>query len=1209
VITTPRIPGLELHLPPHTVVTDHDGEVVREISITPIPVDRPPFPLPTGVQVPIYFTIQPGGAYVAVQTYGKGRRGAQLFYPNYRNQPVGTEHFFWHYDPEEKGWHVYGMGEVAAPGRQVVPRPGVALYEFTGAMINDGQSPGPNGGNGPPGADPVDLSTGEFVMEKTDLVVPDDIPLVLTRTYRSADSGQRPFGIGATHPYAVFLWSANQYTEADLILPDGKRIHYVRTSGGTGYADAVFEHTSSPTAFHSSKIVWNGNGWDLTLKDGTVYVFGDSAPLQRIRDRFGNTVTLTWSTTNQFGSGTGKILKVTSPNGRYLEFTYDPSNRITQVKDVLGRTVGYQYDASGRVWKVTDAKGGVTEYTYDIAHRLLTIKDPRNIVYLTNEYDTNGRVDRQTQADSGVFDFSYTLNGSQVTQTELTNPRGYLRRATFNADRFLTLDIEAVGQTVQQTTSYMRLTASNLVESVTDPLGRVTRYQYDAKGNVTSVTRLYGTGDAKTTTFTYEPTYNLLASVTDPLNHTTTFAYDAQGRPTSVTDALGHQTTFTVDGGGQVVGVTNALGQTTTVGYDLGDLVRITTPLGHSKTWLVDVAGRVLRVTDAKGAITKFEYDNLNQVTKITDALTGETTFTYDGNGNLLTLTDSRGKTTTWTYTNMDRVQTRTDPLNRQESFAYDLNGNLTSWTDRKNQITTYTYDALDRHTFAGFGTTGTPPTYQSTIGHTYDAGNRRTQVLDSVAGTITRGYDLLDRLTSETTPEGSIGYTYDGADRRATMTVTGQTGVSYTFDNADRLTGITQATANVTIAYDNADRRTSLTLPNGVVMEYAYDSDSRLTGISFKLATQTLGTLTYGYDARGQRTAVGGTWARTNLPTALTSAIYDNANQIATFGGTPFTYDANGNLTNDGTRNYSWSARNQLMSLSGPVNASFGYDGLARRRNKTVGGTTTQFLYDGLNPSQELAGGSPTANLLTGLGIDEFFTRTDASGARHYLTDALGSSVALTDGTGTVQTEYTYEPFGSVTTTGSTTSNTFAFTGREADETGLSYYRARYYHPQNQRFVGENPLDVQGGSTNLYSYVNNNPTNLLDPLGLWVRNLDPSRPVPVKPEDGPWGKLPPCSEWPGSPDGLLDPGTTAGPPWHKTPGKPWLPDNDVIVTPDGKVDPVSGPATWPWPWPWRYERLPQAPDPTWIPPVDLPDLPGIRPIPGCKPKTSKSEK
>jgi RHS repeat-associated protein len=182
--------------------------------------------------------------------------------------------------------------------------------------------------------------------------------------------------------------------------------------------------------------------------------------------------------------------------------------------------------------------------------------------------------------------------------------------------------------------------------------------------------------------------------------------------------------------------------------------------------------------------------------------------------------------------------------------------------------------------------------------------------------------------------------------------------------------------------------------------------------------------------------------------------------------------------------RSYTWNPRNELASLTGPVNGTFAYDGFGRRRSKTIVGTTTQFLYDGLNPVQELSGGTPTANLLTGLGIDEFFTRTDAAGLRNYLTDALGSSVALANGSGSVQTEYTYEPFGAMTASGASTGNTIAFTGREADGTGLHYYRARYYHPGAQRFVSEDPLGFGAGDVNLHQYVFADPTNLTDPTG-----------------------------------------------------------------------------------------------------------------------------
>jgi hypothetical protein len=101
VVTTPTIPGLELRIPPNTVIRDRDGQAIREVSITAIPVDRTPFPLPVDTDVPIYFTIQPGGATVQVRGYGSGyANGARLIYPNYRQEPPGKRINFWHYDPE-----------------------------------------------------------------------------------------------------------------------------------------------------------------------------------------------------------------------------------------------------------------------------------------------------------------------------------------------------------------------------------------------------------------------------------------------------------------------------------------------------------------------------------------------------------------------------------------------------------------------------------------------------------------------------------------------------------------------------------------------------------------------------------------------------------------------------------------------------------------------------------------------------------------------------------------------------------------------------------------------------------------------------------------------------------------------------------------------------------------------------------------------------
>jgi RHS repeat-associated protein len=113
-------------------------------------------------------------------------------------------------------------------------------------------------------------------------------------------------------------------------------------------------------------------------------------------------------------------------------------------------------------------------------------------------------------------------------------------------------------------------------------------------------------------------------------------------------------------------------------------------------------------------------------------------------------------------------------------------------------------------------------------------------------------------------------------------------------------------------------------------------------------------------------------------------------------------------------------------------------------------------------------------------------YQRTDAAGAMSYLTDGLSSAVALLDGTGVAVREYSYEPFGATSTTGTASANSFQYTGRENDGTGLMYYRARYYSPELQRFISQDPLGFRGGDANLYGYVGNSPMNGNDPTGLF---------------------------------------------------------------------------------------------------------------------------
>jgi RHS repeat-associated protein len=1086
VVTTPLIPGLEVHIPAGAVLTDEDGNRVRRLGITPIPTDRTSFPLPKmGVDVPVFYTVQPGGAYVDVKP-------AWIVYPNAMRAAPGQRRDLWSYDPDEGAWWIYGQGTVTADGRQLVPDRDVRVYEFTGQMMGGNPTPpvfGPPCGHCPRGGDPVDLATGLFVMDKADLFLPDILSLDLTRTYRNEDPNIRPFGVGMNHPYVgQYLYGANQYQLADFVDPAGGRIHFVRNTytNDNDFFNATYRSTSTPGSFYGSWMAYNDFGWDLTLRDGKTYVYGENAPLEFIHDRYGNEISLLYADSQSGGYMSGNILQVTSPNGRWIRFAYDPSNRITEARDNLGRSVSYEYDGSSRLFRVTDSRGGVTQYGYDANGRMRSIRNPRNVTYLTNTYDPQGRVTRQTLADGAIFRFAYVVDGEgRVTRNTMTDPRGNRHQYRFNNTGYMTQLTMALGTSEQQPFTYTRQAGTNLLTRVVDALTRRTDYAYDAMGNTTRITQLVGTPDAVTTTYTFNPRFSGVASIRDPLNHTTAFSYDTRGSLIAVTDPLSNRTEIQYQTTGLPISVKDPLENATSLSYQFGLLVELTDPLDRSMRLHYDSGGWLRQLTDRRGLKSSFEYDAAGRPITMTDALGGVVSMEYDANGNPETLIDARDNVTAYSYDLMDRLSARTDPLQRVEQLTYDLMGNLVDHVDRKGQVTTFNYDPLNRLSFVGFGTEP-EPSYESTITYLRDKGNRLLSIADSSSGTVTRTYDGLDRMVAETTQLGTLTYEYDAAGRRTEVTVSGQPPVSYTYDAADRLTGLSRGPDSVSLAYDDANRRTNTLLPNGVSVDYEYDELSRPTSITY--ANGSLGALTYLYDTDGNPVGVGGTSARTDLPAPVDSATYDDADQLVMWGSTPLSYDENGNLVSDGLRSLAWNARNELTSINGGgLTASFTYDAFGRRLERTVNGSSRQYLYDGLNPVQELVGGTPTANLLTGLEVDEIFTRTDAAGKSSFLRDRLGSTLALTDSAGLIQTEYTYEPYGESTATGVPSSNSFQFTGRENDGTGLQFFRARYLSSSLHRFAAEDPYELQDGQTNVHTYAGNAPTKWTDPLGLRI--------------------------------------------------------------------------------------------------------------------------
>ena len=249
-----------------------------------------------------------------------------------------------------------------------------------------------------------------------------------------------------------------------------------------------------------------------------------------------------------------------------------------------------------------------------------------------------------------------------------------------------------------------------------------------------------------------------------------------------------------------------------------------------------------------------------------------------------------------------------------------------------------------------------------------------------------------------------------------------------------------------------------------------------------------------YSYDAAGNRiSAVNGN---------TTNYTSNNLNQYIQAGNNSYTYDANGNLTADGTNTYTYDYENRLISAAkSGTTAAYAYDSFGRRIQKGLSpqGTVpeiTTYVYDGDQIIAEYDNsGNLTTKYIFGPGIDEPVLMTKGGQSYYYHFDGLGSVTSLTNSTGSTGESYTYDAFGKpliknasgTPLTASSIGNRYMFTGREYDaETGLYFYRARYYSPELGRFLQRDPVGYIA-DLNLYTYCSNNSPNLTDPFGYYA--------------------------------------------------------------------------------------------------------------------------
>jgi RHS repeat-associated protein len=833
-----------------------------------------------------------------------------------------------------------------------------------------------------------------------------------------------------------------------------------------------------------------GTGFGPTQSNSTANLYGATA-----------TNIISWSDTQivavvPSGAVSGPVnVQVGSMAAWGQSFTL---NTTVQVTDSLGNFSDYTSELIGGNWVPVNSEGSGCS--------TCTLRGAINYTY-----DNQGHVLTKTDENGHITYYSYDSNGN------LTSVSAPISGGTY------------------ATTSYTYNSFGEVL-TTTDPLGNVTTNTYDANGNLLTVTTPAPNGNtaASVTTFTYDSKGELL-TIKDPLNNVTTLTYYPTGLINTIKDAQNNLTTYVYDGHGNRTSVTDALNNQTTFAYDTGDRLKTITYPGSTgtTTFNYDNRGRRTSVTDQNSKTTTYAYDDADRLTSVTDAATpaNVTTYGYDTENNLTSIQDANGHTTYFSYDAFGRVTRTTFPSGYIESYGYDAVGNLTSKTDRKNQLITYTYDQLNRLTQKAYPDT-------TAVNYTYDNDSRLTQVTDPT-GTYQFTFDNMGRLTGTTTSYAFLAgrnfttsYAYDAASNRTGFTDPESGATSYVYDTLNRLQTLTQpaafsGTGNFGFTYDALSRRTQMTRPNGLKSVYAYDNLSRLLSVLHQTSgSTTLDGAAYAVDNAGNRTS------RTPQPSGTASnftydAIYEltqvtqgasttesytydpvgnrlsslgvspysnnSSNELTSTPTTTYTYDNNGNthtkVVGSNTTTYAWDYENRMTSVTlpgGGGTVTFAYDPFGRRIKKVTSTTTSVFAYDGDNLIEETnSSGTAVARYQPTQNIDEPLAMLRSGATSYFHADGLGSVTSLSNAAGSIANTYTYDSFGKLTASTGSLVNPFQYTARESDtETGLYYYRARYYDPGTGRFVAEDPLQFRD-SFNFFKYVGNSPPNFIDPLGL----------------------------------------------------------------------------------------------------------------------------
>lgn len=684
-----------------------------------------------------------------------------------------------------------------------------------------------------------------------------------------------------------------------------------------------------------------------------------------------------------------------------------------------------------------------------------------------------------------LWKFAYD-EGGYYKPTRVTDPAGRVTNFSYANQ----IDLVAISQNVkhgdQATIAQFVYNAKHRPILATDAAGQVTAYAYNAVGQLTSTT--------------------------NPLNQTTSFSYDGDGNLLSITNANNAAAmSFTYDAYGRIATSTDSEGWTLVYSYDAANrITKITYPDGTSESCSYDRLD-IASYTNRKGYVWKFSHDANRRLVSSTDPLGNVSQFGYSDAGRLTSRTDPKGNVTRWSYDVEGRLLSKQYADASVTAYAYEpAAGRLASTTDALNQVRQYSYTVDDRISGISYvGAVNQTPN----VAYAYDPYFPFVSSMTDGTGVTSYTYvqpganGALD-LASEAGPlaSSSISYGYDELGRVTSRVVGGQGVETFQYDSIGRVASRTNDLGTFALSYlgqtGQITQRRLVSPTSTLATNWSYldnVGDRRLAAITNTGPSSGQHTDFQFTSAAGDfisSIAKTGDASSAYPPVGQQSAVYNNLNQLTALPGRSLTYDADGNLLDDGIHTYKWDAERRLVGISYLAEpgkqTTFVYDGLGRRTGITstpAGGasTTKSYVWCGSQICQSRDTTNQTEREYFPEG--EYAVSPSAQ-AYYYGIDQIGSvRRAFTSGGGA--TSYDYDPYGNALQSSNLLTD-FGYAGMFYNaDSNLYLTRFRIYDPTIGRWLSRDPSgETSNLSGNLYTYVDDNPISNFDPLGLWTVNI-----------------------------------------------------------------------------------------------------------------------